>query len=90
MYYIWGKTALDCLKVNLKKKWISDLPNVNLYIELVERKTKTLNAIVFYDDSESYFEKLFLMKSDLEKLIKSHHVINVIKKRKQKKCKKMC
>ena len=75
MYYIWGKTALDCLKVNLKKKWISDLPNVNLYIELVERKTKTLNAIIFYDDSESYFEKLFLMKSDLEKLIKSHHVI---------------
>ena len=43
----------------------------------MERKTETLNPIIFYDDSESYFQKLFLMKSDLEKLIKPHHLIKL-------------
>ena len=76
MQYIWRRTALHHLKVNLKKKWILDLPNVN-HIEIVERKTETLNPIIFYDDSESYFQKLFLMKSDLEKLIKPHHLIKL-------------
>ena len=45
------------------------------------KKTETLNPIIFYDDSESYFEKLFLMKSDLEKLIKPHHFIKKKKKK---------
>ena len=80
MYYIWRITALHRLKINLKKKWILDLPNVNLFIDLVERKTETLNPINFYDDSESYFEKSFLMRSDLEKLIKLHHFIKKNKK----------
>ena len=80
MYYIWRITALHRLKINLKKKWILDLPNVNLFIDLVERKTETLNPINFYDDSESYFEKSFLMRSDLEKLIKLHHFIKKKKK----------
>ena len=81
VYYIWRITALDRLKVNLKKKWVSVLQNVNLFIELVERKTETLNPSVFYNDSESYFEKILLLKSDLEKFIKPHHII--IKKRKK-------
>ena len=89
MYYIWRITALSRLKMNLKKKWISDLPNVNLLIELLERKTETLNPIIFYDDSESYFEKIFLMKSDLDKLIKPPHlIIKKKKKKKQKNCTK--
>ena len=79
-YYIWGRTVLNRLKLKLKRKWTTDLPNVNLFIELVERKTETLNPIIFYDDSESYFEKLFLMKSDLDKLIKRHHIIKKKKK----------
>ena len=58
MYCIWGSTALDRLKLNLKKKWISDLPNVNLFIELVERKNEYLDPSVFYDDAQSYFEKI--------------------------------
>ena len=82
MYYIWRITALDRLKMNLKRKWMTDLTNVNLFIELIERKTEKLNPLNFYFDSESYFEKLILMKSDLDKLIKPHH-INIIK------CKKM-
>ena len=80
-YYIWRRTVLNRLKLNLKRKWTTDLPNVNLFIELVERKTETLSPIIFYDDSESYFEKLFLMKSDLDKLIKPHHIIKKTKKK---------
>ena len=80
MYCIWGRTELDRSKKNLKKKWISDLPNINLFIELVERNTEFLNPSVFYDDAESYFEKLFLLKYDLQKLIKPYH----IKKKKKK------
>ena len=82
MYYIWRITALDQLKLNLKRKWTTDLTNVNLFIELVERKTEKLNPLNFYFDSESYFEKLILLKPDFDKLIKPHH-INIIKKRKK-------
>ena len=73
--------------MNLKRKWTTDLTNVNLFIELVERKTEKLNPLNFYFDSESYFEKLIFLKPDFDKLIKPHH-INIIKKR-RKKCKKM-
>ena len=76
-----GKNSLRLIEIELKKKWISDLPNVNLFIKLVERKTEFLNSSVFYDDAESYFEKLFLLKSDLEKLIKPHHIIKKNKKK---------
>lgn len=36
IYYIWKLTALNCLKMNFQKKWLSSLPNVNLFIDLVE------------------------------------------------------
>ena len=87
MYYIWRITALDRLKMNLKRKWLSILRSVNLFIELVERKTEKLNPSVFFDNSESYFEKILLLKSDLEKFIKPHHIIK--KKKKKKIFKKM-
>ena len=80
MYYIWRRAALERLRNNLKKIWVSTLPNVNLFTELVERKTEYLNLSVFHDDAEPYFEKLFLLKSDLEKLIKPHHIIKKKKK----------
>ena len=83
MYYIWRRAVLDRLKINLKRKWRKDLPNVNLFIELVERMNKKISPLMFYFDSESYFEKLFSLKAELDKLIKPHH-INVIKKKKRK------
>ena len=87
MYYLWRITALDRLKMNLKREWLSILPHVNLFIELVERKTEKLNPSVFFGNSESYFEKMLLLKSDLEKFIKPHHIIK--KKKKKKIFKKM-
>ena len=81
MYYIWRITALDRLKMNLNKKWVSILPNVKMFIELVQRKTEMINTFDFYNNSESYFEKILLLKLDLEKILKQHHII--IKKRKK-------
>ena len=47
----------------------------------MEQKTEMLNPNSFYDESESYFEKPIVWKSDFEeKLIKPHHVIKKKKK----------
>ena len=55
MYYIWCWTGLDRLKMNLRKKWPKNFVNVNLFIELCERKTEMITPVVFYGDDESYF-----------------------------------
>ena len=85
MYYIWRWTALDRLKMNLRKKWPKNFVNVNLFIELCERKTEMISPIVFYDEDESYFEKTLLLEEDLMKNLKPHHII----KEKNKKIKKI-
>ena len=59
MYCIWRRAVLDRLKINLKRKWRKDLPNVNLFIELVERMNKKISPLMFFLDSELYFENLF-------------------------------
>ena len=76
MYYIWQLEALTRLKENLRKKWVDDLPNSNLFIEGVEKRDRTINPCYFVDDSESYFEKLFLWKIEKEDLlIQTRHFI---------------
>ena len=82
MYYIWRWTALDRLKMNLKKKWPKNFVNVNLFIELCKRKAELINPTVFYDDDESYFEKILLLEEDLMKNLRPHHII--IKDKKEK------
>ena len=62
MYHIWRLKVLTRLKENLRKKWVDDLPNLNLFIERVEKRDRTMLSCYFVDDSESYFEKLFLWK----------------------------
>ena len=62
MYYIWRLEALTRLKENLRKKWVDDLPNLNLFIERVEKRDRTINPCYFVNDSESYFERLFYGK----------------------------
>ena len=85
MYYIWCWTALERLKMNLKKKWPKNFVNVNLFIELCERKAELINPTVFYDDDESYFEKILLLEEDLMKNLKPHHIIIKDKKKKIRK-----
>ena len=84
MYYIWRHTALDCLKSNLKRKWPKDFTNVNLFIELCDRKTELINPFTFYFNSEDYFQKLIILKTDLNKLIKEHH-LTVLPQRERRK-----
>ena len=81
MYYIWRWTTLDRLKINLKKKWPKNFVNVNLFIELCERKIEMINPVVFYDDDKSYFEKILLLEEDLMKNLKPHHIIKEKKKK---------
>ena len=75
MYYIQHWTALDRLKMNLRKKSQKNFVDVNLFIELCERKTEMISPVVFYDDNESYFEKILLLEEDLMKNLKPHHII---------------
>ena len=70
MYHIWRLEALTRLKENLRKKWVDDLPNLNLFIERVEKRDRTINPCYFADDSESYFENLFLWKIEKEDFLK--------------------
>ena len=84
MYYIWRYTALDRLRSNLKRKWPKDFTNVNLFIELCDRKTELINPFTFYFNSEDYFQKLIILKTDLDKLIKEHH-LTVLPQRERRK-----
>ena len=90
MYYIWRYTALDRLKNNIRKKWSKDFTNVNLFIELCERKTELISPFDFYFNSEDYFQKLIFLKSDLNKMIKPHHLIFIERKKKKRKLKRKC
>ena len=82
MYYLWRWIALDRLKMNLRKKSTKTFVNMNLIIELCERKTELISPVVFYDDDESYFEKILLLEEDLMKNLKPHHIIKEKKKKK--------
>ena len=62
MYQIWWLEALTRLKENLRKKWVDDLSNLNLFIEKVEKRDRTINPCYFVDNSESYFENFFYGK----------------------------
>ena len=64
------------LKEILRKKRVDYLPNLNLFIERVEKRDRTINSCYFFDDSESYFEKLFPWKIEKEDFsIQTKHFI---------------
>ena len=74
MYYICRYTALDRLKRNIRKKWLEDFTNVNLLIELSERKFELISPFDVYFNSEDYFQKLIYLKTNLDRMIKPHHL----------------
>ena len=89
MYHILRHTALDRLKNNIRKKWLKDFTNVNLFIELCERKTELISPFDFYFNSEDYFQKLIFLKSDLDKLIKEHYLTILPQKRRRRRRRKL-
>ena len=84
MYYLWRWTALDRLKMNLRKKWPKNFVNVNLFIEFCKRKTELISPVAFFDDNELYFEKILILEEDLMKNLKPHHIIKEKKKKEKK------
>ena len=84
MYYIWRHTALDRLRTNIKRKWVKDFTNVNLFIELCDRKVELIDPFTFYFKSEDYFQKFIILKSDFDKMIKEHHLTVLLQRTKRK------
>ena len=73
-YFLWGNEALARLKRNIKRKWSSDLTNVNLFIDLLKRGYQPINPCDYFLNSEDYFIKIISLKTDLDKLIKKRHL----------------
>ena len=73
MCHIWKPTALTRLE---REKWVADLPNVNLFLERIRERDETVKPILFFYDSEGYFEYLFLWKIVKEdELLRARHLI---------------
>ena len=62
MYYIWKSTALTRLEKNVKRKWVADLPNVNLFLERIREGDEKMTRKRFFFDSGSYSEHFLLWK----------------------------
>ena len=72
LYYIWKETALK----RLERKWVADLAYVNLFLERIRETDETVKPILFFYDSEGYFEHLFLWKIVKEdELSRARHLI---------------
>ena len=48
MYYIWKSTALTRLEKNVKRKWVADLPNVNLFLERIREGDEKMTRKRFF------------------------------------------
>ena len=74
MCYIWKSTALTRLERNIKRKWVDELPNVNLFLERLRERDQTIKPTSFFFDSKSYFEHLLLWKNVKEnELLQPRH-----------------
>ena len=75
MYHIWKPTALTRLE---REKWVTDLPNVNLFLERIRERDETVKPILFFYNSKGYFKHLFLWKIVKEdEWLKLRHLIKL-------------
>ena len=61
-YYSWGERIIKNLKRNIRRKWVDSLPNVDFFIDQLEKKKQEFNPMDYYDNSEDYFTKLLFLK----------------------------
>ena len=61
-YYSWGERIIKSLKRNIRRKWVDSLPNVDFFIDQLEKKKQEFNPMDYYDNSEDYFTKLLFLK----------------------------
>ena len=54
----------------------------------MKKKAELISPFDFYFNSEDYFQKLIFLKSDLDKLIKEHHLAILPQKRRRRRRRK--
>ena len=84
-YYSWGERIINSLKRNIRRKWVDSLPNVDFFIDQLEKKKQEFNPMDYYDNSEDYFTKLLFLKPISDILFPA---VEKKKKKKKKKRKK--
>ena len=62
-YYTWGDKLIKVLKKNIKKKWRPALPNVEFFLDQMEKKKLEVDPFDYWYQSEDYFQKLCALKS---------------------------
>ena len=62
-YYTWGDKLIKALKKNIKKKWRPALPNVEFFLDQMEKKKLEVDPFDYWYQSEDYFQKLCALKS---------------------------
>ena len=62
-YYTWGDKLIKVLKKNIKKKWRPALPNVEFFLDQMEKKKLEVDLFDYWYQSEDYFQKLCALKS---------------------------
>ena len=43
-YYSWGVRVIKSLKRNIRRKWVNSLPNVDFFIDQLEKKKKGIRS----------------------------------------------
>ena len=61
--YTWGDKLIKVLKKNIKKKWRPALPNVEFFLDQMEKKKLEVDPFDYWYQSEDYFQKLCALKS---------------------------
>ena len=56
---------------------------LNLFIDLLEKRYEAVNPCAFFLNSEDYFIKIISLKSELDKLIKEHYLPKIVRKKRK-------
>lgn len=64
----WYPEILGKLERNIRRKWVKDLPNVNIILEKIKRSDDSVKPINLFQtkDSKQYFELSIRIKDVLE------------------------
>ena len=61
-YYTWGDELIKFLRKNIRKKWRPVLPNVELFLDQLDKKNEQVDPFDYWFQSEDYFQKLCALK----------------------------
>ena len=87
-YYSWGVKIIRSLKRNIRRKWVKSLPNVDFFIDQMERKKEEFDPYKYYYNSEDYFTKLLFLKPIADDLFSAQEKEKEKEREKEQKKKK--